>query len=86
LFAVFLQISNPLSFAIVPELFRQSQPFHNFFELLTFHVRLIYRHPTASIILAALALAASAAATAQPRLDPQELEQIQDGLLDPERK
>ena len=47
---------------------------------------MIYRHPTASIIIAALALAASAAASAQPLVDPQELEQIQDGLTDPERK
>jgi hypothetical protein len=47
---------------------------------------LICRHPTADFLLGALALTASALAAAQPLLDPQEQEQIQDGLSDPEHK
>ena len=42
---------------------------------------MIYRHPPAFIVLAALALAASPAAAA---LDPQEREQIEDGVSPPE--
>ena len=41
---------------------------------------------SSALILSALTVAASAAAAEQPLLDPQELEQIQDGLTDPERK
>jgi hypothetical protein len=47
---------------------------------------LSHRDPPAVFLLTALALAASAVTAAQPLLDPQELEQLQDGLSAPERK
>jgi len=51
---------------------------------------LIYHHPIAVFFLAALALAASAAGAAQPLPDPQEVEQIEDGIsprpLDPQER